>query len=1212
MIPVVFGLLFVSVTWVIALVYALPWWIAACCTALVALIGLSTLAVRRYRGARADQQIQRSLASQAAQFEQRVRPDQRAEVRALAVQFEQALHTLRSSKLAHGRGGALYALPWYVIIGPPGAGKSTAIRQSGLKFPMQGSQGSHGSVRGIGGTRNCDWWLTNEAVLLDTAGRYASEDDDRDEWLSFLDMLRRARPRRPLNGLIVAVSIVDVASADERTLGGLSERIRERIDELMARLEVRLPVYLLFTKCDLLPGFVDSFADLRKSERGQVFGFTLPLGEREELAAQVERQWTRLVQVSERRSLLHLADTRGVHARRVVYEFPQQLEALCDNVSAFSALTFVDNVYRDAPLLRGVYLTSGTQEGSPIDRIMGAMAAAFGLPPAADTAPARAESKSYFLADVFRDVMFVDQDLAANNARAERRLHLARLAAALLTVAATALVVLFSGRSYLSNRDAMREVQRDLGSALTHRVGAQPGPIPLAALEPIRARLVELRSWSQHGAPFRYRAGLYQGAALLPPLHSFYTTTLRAELLLPLVEQLERSVAQKLQRKSAPNQVPSVQDHAWLYKKLRAYLLLTQPKQPGEPTLTPALARWLSDELVEAWLTQEGTKASPGERVAMAEHVSAYLELLAADPMLGFPRQGSVVSGARELLSRVSMVKLAVDRLVSELDTEGQELTLEQLVGASGLPLSARGRVRAAFSRRAWEEQVRPLFERLPPELLGDAWVVAQRGPSRAHGAAVRLDADETSHEAQRCALRSEYFGRFIDEWRTFIGTLRVEEPVDHGRAIVVLQDLTRGQPPPLERVVRAVAHNARLGAPVPDDAARANNARQLGVLEQLKQRVEGATAAQRPAGQEPCGGGHYLTELSVRRALEGFFGFGASWEEPPPGVAAPLSAAQIYQEQLSYLRDALQSYQDDPASADVLLARIASARTRVRSLIETQPVGWRPRFDALLWPPVNGSHVSSSAAMAGEKGQQWCTSVALPFARTLHEHYPFSKQGQDAALADLADFYRPASGILWGFYEATLKRDVVQMGGRFERMQGAAGSMYSPELVRFLDRSAYLSSVLFPPRETKPRVDFEVRVRPSPGIAQVLLSVDGQQVDFHNGPERWFHLTWPGEGDKREATMRIKGARIDETLVQQGEWGLFRLLDKGTLSANPGERFFTARFRLHTQNDVTIDIRPARVENPFVGLSGYLAAFRAPGVTAPSAIASSQKGCHP
>src|SRR5690606_18750878 len=123
-----------------------------------------------------------------------------------------------------------------------------------------------------------------------------------------------------------------------------------------------------------------------------------------------------------------------------------------------------------------------------------------------------------------------------------------------------------------------------------------------------------------------------------------------------------------------------------------------------------------------------------------------------------------------------------------------------------------------------------------------------------------------------------------------------------------------------------------------------------------------------------------------------------------------------------------------------------------------------------------------------------------------------------------------------------------------------------------------------------------EVRVRPSPGIAQVLLTIDGQLVDFHNGPEKWVPITWPGQAGKPGATMRVKGANIDEILTQDGEWGVFRLFEKGTIGGNPGERFFTVRFRLRTQNDVTIDIRPARAENPFVGSKSYLEAFRAEG----------------
>ena len=40
---------------------------------------------------------------------------------------------------------------------------------------------------------------------------------------------------------------------------------------------------------------------------------------------------------------------------------------------------FKPSRYVERSLLRGVYITSGTQEGTPIDRLMGAMASTFGL-----------------------------------------------------------------------------------------------------------------------------------------------------------------------------------------------------------------------------------------------------------------------------------------------------------------------------------------------------------------------------------------------------------------------------------------------------------------------------------------------------------------------------------------------------------------------------------------------------------------------------------------------------------------------------------------------------------------------------------------------------------------------------------------------------------------------------------------------------------------
>src|SRR5690606_17646750 len=95
-------------------------------------------------------------------------PDQsQEEVNALKQRFEQAVAVLKKAKGKKGR-LSLYDLPWYIIIGPPGSGKTTALVNSGLEFPLAEQFGRE-ALSGVGGTRNCDWWFTDEAILLDTA-----------------------------------------------------------------------------------------------------------------------------------------------------------------------------------------------------------------------------------------------------------------------------------------------------------------------------------------------------------------------------------------------------------------------------------------------------------------------------------------------------------------------------------------------------------------------------------------------------------------------------------------------------------------------------------------------------------------------------------------------------------------------------------------------------------------------------------------------------------------------------------------------------------------------------------------------------------------------------------------------------------------------------------------------------------------------------------
>ncbi|HFD87260.1 MAG TPA: type VI secretion system membrane subunit TssM, partial [Gammaproteobacteria bacterium] len=205
------------------------------------------------------------------------------ELQILRERMEEALGELKNARLGSGsRRQFLYQQPWYIIIGPPGSGKTTLLRNSKLKFPLAERFGDQ-AIRGIGGTRNCDWWFTDDAILLDTAGRYTTQDSqeevDRKAWLGFLELLKKHRRRRPINGALIAVSIADLLQSSEAERHAHAKAIRNRINELHEHLGIRFPIYLLFTKCDLLAGFSEYFDDLDRDARSQVWGMTFPLSE---------------------------------------------------------------------------------------------------------------------------------------------------------------------------------------------------------------------------------------------------------------------------------------------------------------------------------------------------------------------------------------------------------------------------------------------------------------------------------------------------------------------------------------------------------------------------------------------------------------------------------------------------------------------------------------------------------------------------------------------------------------------------------------------------------------------------------------------------------------------------------------------------------------------------------------------------------------------
>ncbi|RYF40192.1 MAG: type VI secretion system membrane subunit TssM, partial [Comamonadaceae bacterium] len=235
--------------------------------AVLFLIWLARIIWRKWREGRLNAQLLGQLRRPAKPSNKADAKPVNEEVQALGARFDEAVSLLRKTRFeASGRPHwmarfskqYLYQLPWYVFIGAPGSGKTTALVNAGLNFPLADRFGKV-ALRGVGGTRNCDWWFTDEAVLLDTAGRYTTHESDptgdEQEWKGFLGLLTRFRGRQPINGAILTISVADLLSANDAERARHAAVLRRRLQDLREQLGIQFPIYVLVTKVDLLSGF---------------------------------------------------------------------------------------------------------------------------------------------------------------------------------------------------------------------------------------------------------------------------------------------------------------------------------------------------------------------------------------------------------------------------------------------------------------------------------------------------------------------------------------------------------------------------------------------------------------------------------------------------------------------------------------------------------------------------------------------------------------------------------------------------------------------------------------------------------------------------------------------------------------------------------------------------------------------------------------------
>ncbi|MDF7760265.1 type VI secretion system membrane subunit TssM [Kosakonia cowanii] len=1061
----------------------------------------------------------------------------------------------------------LYQLPWYVIIGAPGSGKTTALVNSGLQFPLADRFGKT-ALRGIGGTRNCDWWFTNEAVLLDTAGRYTTQESeqvqDASEWNKFLGLLQKYRRRQPINGVIITISIADLLTQSAEASREQALNLRKRLTELHEQLGIRFPVYVLVTKADLLKGFRAYFSGFDKAQRDQIWGFTFPWEKAKLADFDLQGSFIQEFALLQQRLDAGLPDTMlresDPQARAECFLFPQEFAALRPLLSDYLETIFARSNFETEFSPRGIYFASGTQEGLPFDRVMGELNRALSLPQgksgdnwdsvSKDEPVPGGKGQSFFIKHLLQNVIFQEAGIAGQNRWWELRSRAVIWSgyAALL-----ALLVILSAlwfTSYGNNKDYLDEVQAKV-PALDQEIKAlrnrQQGD--LFALLPLLNGLAELpqsEEFDINHPPITRRMGLYRGNDVSDASQALYRKALE-QMLLP---EVAMRVTTWLRNDNGS-------DVEYSYEALKAYQMLYQPKHYDGKFLHS----WVMLNL-ERNLPQNVTKAQIRQ---LEWHLTQLLEpQIQASP---YAKDEALISREQAMINQQPLSTRVYGRLkrLLERDENLKPVSLATLGGPqselvfsrkSGKPVNdgIPGLYTPNGYWNSFNAQIAPVTASLHED---DAWVLGSTTQPE--------DKQQTDN-----AVRQLYARDFITLWDSFLSDIQLNNSADLNQRINTARVLSSNNSP-LRRLVVNLSQQLTLVRDEPaageKEKTPESSNRGTQMLESLFSNHENSAAGNAAANQTP-----------EQRVTEHF--------APIIELAQPLEKGgktivfDDFLKQIDELYRYLTAVQD--AANSGMPAPGGEAISRLQASAGRLPGGLQTMFSNMA---VGASSDTQRRDMENVRKR---ISVELgSFCRqAIAGRYPLVRSASaEVTPDDLARMFAPGTGLMDVFFRDNLtnKVDTTQATWRFmpgidgKTLPGSEGVLVPFQQAQSIRDAFFANGSATPSFRTTVRT-----VRMDNTILNMTLDVDGQILRYSHGPQAVQIVSWPGTGGTNQVRMQLGLANgTTATLVTNGAWALNRFFDKARVSPGSSSLSRQATFTVDG-HQVTLEFAPNSIRNPF------------------------------
>jgi len=1068
--------------------------------------------------------------------------------------LDRSLAVLRSN--LDGR-NALYQLPWYLVLGQENTGKTSFINRSNQSFSLTGEikAGSGHALDDPDLAYTVDWWMGNEAVLIDPPGEFVSQPKEAPTeaeveqapaehqaqaqaaserpqgampmgtharlWTHLIDWLARNRSRRPLNGVVLMVDLVTLLGQPASDRKALAVLLRSRLAELSRQLGTRPPLYVVLSKFDLLEGFETFFARLPKSVKEDIFGFTFTLDSVQDYDAwlkELGERYDELVSRLNERTFDALSTALSLEEREALFSLVRQLAGMRQLLLSFMADVLGSDRYITPALPRGLYFSSVYQQGLLSNAFVSNASQTYRIAPSVADALPSGQSVVYFAQQLFQRVIYPEAGLASDNLKvlASKKRALA-LSAGVATLGGL-MVVAGWYHYYTVNRDkAMTVLERSRGFN-THAIDGRADPTGrnlLAPLDQIRSAVAVFGNY-RDAWPAVSDMGLYPGRQIGPKVDEAYLTLLSQRFL----PQLAGGVM-------ATMEAPQVDSDEQL-AALRVYRMIEERPNRRSP-------------IVQEWMAKRWQAAFPGEnnvQLALRRHLDYAMEY--ADTELPQYR-GRVADIQRELRlipmpQRVytTMRREAGQALRTPLELRSEigpafDIVYQPpgMVEQGAVP-EANGKIDALLTAKGYRGYFEPNSKDLADLAIIDQWALGERSS---------IDYSQEDKDALTERIRAIYTRDYIDTWQRNLNHLEVRDFEDITQAVNVLGSVT-SPAAPLRRLVETVRENTELG--VVANTGKNNEAASGKSSDKADDKVIASVEAD-PVGQQVG---------SIVRAFAPLTDLLVAKGDKAPYLDETMLAIGSVQDQVKGVHD---SPNRGKAALGVVLDRFA--------LKGPDPIGNLQRIASGLPQPLNqqvkkladeSSQVLLIEALA-ELERRWDADVYRFYNERLVGRYPFNPSSrQEVSLDDFAAFFGP-QGKLQQFKDQYLK---VFLEDNLEALysERRGGYLLRTDVMTQLQAADRIRDAFF---NSRGNLGLQFAVEPvglTPTRRSSVLNIDGQLISYSHGASISTPLIWPntlsgatGSGESR-ITLVSSGGN-SSGLVYRGPWSIFRLLSQARLN---------------------------------------------------------------